>query len=164
MPPCPSCGQPNPARARFCMSCAEPLPAPTPVRSEARKTLTVLFCDVVGSTPIGERLDPESVRKVMTRFFEQMRAVLERHGGTVEKFIGDAVLGVFGVPVLHEDDALRAVRAAGEMRDALGRLNGELESRWGVRLGARMGINTGEVVVGDPTARQTIASGDTFNA
>src|SRR5204862_983140 len=88
---------------------------------------------------------------------------IERHGGTTEKFIGDAVLGVFGVPVVHEDDALRAVRAAGEMRDALARLNGELESRWGVRLDARMGINTGEVVVGDPSARQTIASGDTFN-
>jgi class 3 adenylate cyclase len=129
----------------------------------SRKTVTVLFCDVAGSTNLGESVDPETMRHVMLRYFDEMRPILERHGGTVEKFIGDAVLGVFGVPVLHEDDALRAVRAAGEMRDALARLNGELESRWGVRLGARMGINTGEVVVGDPTARQTIASGDTFN-
>src|SRR5229473_6794026 len=129
----------------------------------SRKTVTVLFCDVAGSTNLGENVDPETMRHVMLRYFDEMRPILERHGGTVEKFIGDAVLGVFGVPVLHEDDALRAVRAAGEMRDALERLNGELKSRWGVRLDARMGINTGEVVVGDPTARQTIASGDTFN-
>src|SRR2546426_3900190 len=129
----------------------------------SRKTVTVLFCDVAESTSLGESIDPETTRRVMLRYFDEMRPILERHGGTVEKFIGDAVLGVFGVPVLHEDDALRAVRAAEEMRNALERLNGELESRWGVRLQARIGINTGEVVVGDPTARQTIASGDTFN-
>ena len=108
-----------------------------------------MFCDVVGSTPLGERLDPESVRRVMTRFFERMRAVLERHGGTVEKYIGDAVMAVFGVPELHEDDALRAVRAASEMRDALVELNAELEPAWGVSLQTRIGVNTGEVVVGD---------------
>jgi class 3 adenylate cyclase/tetratricopeptide (TPR) repeat protein len=162
MPPCPSCGQLNPARARFCMSCAEPLPPPSPVRSEARKTLTVLFCDVVGSTPIGERLDPESVRKVMTRFFEQMRSVLERHGGTVEKYIGDAVMGLFGVPVLHEDDALRAVRAAAEMQTALDDLNAELEPAWDVVLRTRIGINTGEVVVGG-SAGSGFVVGDAVN-
>ncbi len=144
------------------MSCAEPLPTPSPVRSEARKTLTVLFCDVVGSTPIGERLDPESVRKVMTRFFEQMRAVLERHGGTVEKYIGDAVMGVFGVPVLHEDDALRAVRAAAEMQTALDDLNAQLEPAWDVVLRTRIGINTGEVVVGG-AAGGALVVGDALN-
>ena len=83
--------------------------------------VTVLFCDVTGSTALGERLDPESLRRVMARYFEVMKQVVERHGGTVEKFIGDAVMAVFGVPALHEDDALRAVSAAAGMRDALGR-------------------------------------------
>src|SRR5437868_11547719 len=129
----------------------------------SRKTVTVLFCDVAGSTSLGEDVDPETLRRVMLRYFDEMQPILERHGGTVEKFIGDAILGVFGVPVLHEDDALRAVRAAAEMREALGQLNGQLETRWGVRLESRIGVNTGEVVVGDPTARQTIASGDAFN-
>ena len=81
--------------------------------------MTVLFCDVTGSTALGERLDPESLREVMRRFFGAARKVIEQHGGTVEKFIGDAVMAVFGVPVLHEDDALRAVRAAVGLRDAL---------------------------------------------
>ncbi len=78
----------------------------------ARRTVTVLFCDLAGSTALGERLDPEALRAVLSRWYEEMRAPLERHGGTVEKFIGDAVMAVFGVPRLHEDDALRAVRAA----------------------------------------------------
>ena len=91
------------------------------------------------------------MRRVMLRYFDEVRTVLERHGGTVEKFIGDAVMAVFGVPVVHEDDALRAVRAADEMRRALARLNDELDERFGVRLEERIGINTGEVVVGDPT-------------
>jgi len=133
------------------------------LESLSRKTVTVLFCDVVGSTSLGEGVDPETLRRVMLRYFDEMRPILERHGGTVEKFIGDAIVGVFGVPVLHEDDAFRAVRAADEMRDALERLNFDLEKHWGVRLEGRIGINTGEVVVGDPTARQTIATGDTFN-
>jgi class 3 adenylate cyclase len=131
--------------------------------SLVRKTVTILFCDVVGSTSLGERIDPETTRRVMLRYFDETRAVLERHGGTVEKFIGDAVVAVFGVPVLHEDDALRAVRAADELRDALETLNRELDDHWGIRLEWRIGINTGEVVVGDPTSRQTIASGDTVN-
>jgi len=160
---CRACGEKNPAHARFCMSCGEPLPQPVESTSgETRKTLTVLFCDVVGSTPLGEQLEPESVRKVMTRFFERMRSVLERHGGSVEKYIGDAVMAVFGVPVLHEDDALRAVRAASEMRDALQGLNAELEPAWGVVLRTRIGINTGEVVVGDH-AGGTLVTGDVVN-
>jgi len=163
MPVCLACGQSNPARARFCMSCASPLPVEGPAPHGARKTVTVVFCDVAGSTPLGERLDPESVREVMTWFFRDMRAVLERHGGTVEKFIGDAVMAVFGVPLLHEDDAIRAVRAAAGMREALAELNVELGDRWGVELRTRTGVNTGEVVVGDPAAGQALVVGDAVN-
>src|SRR5690348_11766933 len=101
-----------------------------------RKTVTVVFCDVTGSTTLGESTDPEAVRALLARFFDRMRAIIEAHGGAVEKFIGDAVMAVFGVPVLHEDDALRAVRAALEMRAALP----------GVNVEARIGVNTGEVV------------------
>lgn len=128
-----------------------------------RKVVSVVFCDVTGSTALGERLDPESLRQVMGRYFDSMRGVLERHGGSVEKFIGDAVMAVFGVPVLHEDDALRAVRAAAEMRDELERLNVDLAQGWGIRIQARIGVNTGEVVVGDPTAGQTLVVGDAVN-
>jgi class 3 adenylate cyclase/tetratricopeptide (TPR) repeat protein len=163
MPVCASCGQGNPARARFCMSCASPLTPEEPAPHGARKTVTVVFCDVAGSTPLAERLDPESVREVMTRFFRQMRAALERHGGTVEKFIGDAVMAVFGVPLLHEDDAIRAVRAAQAMREELEALNVDLETRFGVQVQTRIGVNTGEVVVGDPAAGQALVVGDAVN-
>src|SRR5947209_19980097 len=118
MAACPNCGQENPDGARFCQACAAPLVAPA-ASHEVRKTVTVVFSDIVDSTPLGERLDPESLRRVMSRYFGEMRAALEAHGGTVEKFIGDAVMAVFGVPTLHEDDALRAVRAANEMRERL---------------------------------------------
>jgi class 3 adenylate cyclase/tetratricopeptide (TPR) repeat protein len=128
-----------------------------------RKTVTVLFCDVVTSTEQGGKFDPESWRRVMMRFFDEMRAVIERHGGTVEKFIGDEVMAVFGVPAIHEDDALRAVRAAAEMRGRLAELNGELEATWGVRLQARIGVNTGEVVAGDPATGSTFVTGDAVN-
>ena len=94
-------------------------PAVMPVAREQRKTVTVLFCDVVGSTALGEQTDPEALRALLARYFERMKAIVESHGGTVEKFIGDAVMAVFGVPAVHEDDALRACRAAVEMRDAL---------------------------------------------
>ena len=108
--------------------------APETASQEARKTVTVVFADVTGSTGLGERLDPESLRRVMNRYFDEMRAVVERHEGTVEKFIGDAVMAVFGIPRVHEDDALRAVRAAAEMHERLAALNEELEREWGVRL------------------------------
>jgi class 3 adenylate cyclase/tetratricopeptide (TPR) repeat protein len=157
---CSVCGQSNPTDARFCMSCASPLPGSGPAPHGARKTVTVVFCDVAGSTPLAERLDPESMREVMSRFFGGMRTVLEAHGGTVEKFIGDAVMAVFGAPLLHEDDALRAVRAAAGMRDALAELNAELDARLGVELRIRIGVNTGEVVVGDPAAGQALVVGD----
>src|SRR6059036_457261 len=128
--------------------------------SAHRKVVTVLFCDVVGSTALGESVDPEALQGLLARYFERMKGIVESHGGSVEKFIGDAVMAVFGVPVVHEDDALRAVRAADEMRRALARLNNTLDSRFGVRLEMRIGINTGEVVVGDPTAEHLIATGD----
>jgi class 3 adenylate cyclase/tetratricopeptide (TPR) repeat protein len=131
--------------------------------AEARKTVTIVFADIAGFTTLGETLDPETVRRVMERFFAEMRAALERHGGTVEKFIGDAVMAVFGIPTLHEDDALRAVRAAAEMRDALARLNDEFQRERGVRIAMRTGVNTGEVVVGDPAGGQPFATGDAVN-
>ncbi len=129
----------------------------------SRRTVTVVFADVADSTPLGERLDPESVRRVMSRFFEQMSEVLERHGGTVEKFIGDAVMAVFGIPELHEDDALRAVRAATQLREALVSLNTELEGEFGVHIGIRVGVNSGEVVAGDGTGGQMLVTGDPVN-
>src|SRR4029453_4813529 len=101
----------------------------------------------------------ESLREVLTRYFEEMRAALEEHGGTVEKYIGDAVMAVFGVPTLHEDDALRAVRAAAGMQAALARVNEELDRVWGVRLTNRTGVNTGQVVAGDPVAGQRLPTG-----
>ena len=145
------------------MTCAAFLPAPVPVPGDARKVVTVLFCDVVGSTPLGEQLEPESVRKVMTRFFDEMRAVLERHGGTVEKYIGDAIVAFFGTPVLHEDDAVRAVRAAAEMQAALAAMETELQGSWGVSVRARIGVNTGEVVVSDQAAGGAIVVSDAVN-
>jgi class 3 adenylate cyclase/tetratricopeptide (TPR) repeat protein len=129
----------------------------------SRRTVTVLFADVADSTPLGERLDAESLRQVMSRYFDQMGGVLERHGGTVEKFIGDAVMAVFGIPELHEDDALRAVRAATELREALAKLNDELERELGVRIGIRVGVNTGEVVAGDGAGDQRLVTGDAVN-
>jgi class 3 adenylate cyclase/tetratricopeptide (TPR) repeat protein len=162
MPACPRCGTENPARSKFCSECGTPLAEAVPAR-EARKTVTVLFCDVAGSTSLGERLDPESLRSAIERYFDRMRVVLEAHGGTVEKFIGDAIMAVFGVPQLHEDDAVRAVRAAVDMRDALSELNEELEAELGVSIAVRTGINTGEVVAGDPVAGQRLVTGDAVN-
>ncbi len=157
---CSNCGRENPDDAAFCMACAASL-APAPAPREQRKTVTIVFCDVTGSTALGERLDPEALRRVMSRYFDEMKAAIERHGGTVEKFIGDAVMAVFGIPLVHEDDALRAVRAAADMRDALTLLNKELERDHGVTLAARIGANTGEVVTG--TSEQTLVTGDTVN-
>jgi class 3 adenylate cyclase/tetratricopeptide (TPR) repeat protein len=132
------------ATAKFCEECGTRLTDSE--TAEHRKIVSVLFTDVTGFTGLGERLDPETLRSIMARFFEAMRGPIERHGGRVEKFIGDAVMAVFGVPVVHEDDALRAVRAAVEMRIALDRLNVELEAEHGLRLRTRTGVNTGEVM------------------
>ena len=130
---------------------------------ESRKTVTIVFADVTGSTALGEQTDPEAMRRIMERYFEEMRVVLEKHGGTVEKFIGDAVMAVFGIPTVHEDDALRAVRAAAEMRDRLAALNEEFERERGITIAVRTGVNTGEVVAGDPSEGQAFATGDAVN-
>ena len=110
----------------------------------------MLFCDVVGSTALGESVDPEALQGLLARYFERMKGIVESHGGSVEKFIGDAVMAVFGVPVVHEDDALRACRAAVEMRDALPELGVE----------GRIGMNTGEVLTG---TEERLATGDAVN-
>src|SRR4029078_8329156 len=132
------------------MSCAAALPSVKRAR-EQRKVVTVLFCDLVGSTALGESTDPEALRGRMRRYFQDLRVIIERHGGTVEKFVGDAVMAVFGIPVSHEDDALRAVRAASEMRAAIAEHG----------LEARIGINTGQVVVGGEG--DTLVTGDAVN-
>jgi class 3 adenylate cyclase len=146
---CRSCGHENREGARFCEACGVALGGALEAGVQ-RKTVTVLFCDVTGSTTLGDTVDPERLRALLAHYFEQMKAIVERHGGTVEKFIGDAVMAVFGVPVVHEDDALRAVSAAVEMRDALPE----------VGLQARIGVMTGEVVTG---TAERLATGDAVN-
>ncbi|MDQ5821521.1 MAG: AAA family ATPase, partial [Actinomycetota bacterium] len=146
---CASCGHENSEGAKFCEECGFAfVVAPAP--REQRKTVTVLFCDLTGSTALGETVDPERLRALLARYFERMKAIVERHGGSVEKFIGDAVMAVFGVPLVHEDDALRAVRSAVEMRDALPELG----------LEGRIGVMTGEVVTG---TEERLATGDAVN-
>jgi predicted ATPase/class 3 adenylate cyclase len=158
---CPSCGEENPERFRLCGFCGAQLTAT--VVADTRKTVSIVFSDLAGSTKLGEALDSEALREVMLRYFEVMRQALEHHGGTVEKYIGDAVMAVFGLPRVHEDDALRAVRAAAAMQKELAELNDELERRWGVRLTNRTGVNTGEVVAGDPALGQRLVTGDAVN-
>jgi class 3 adenylate cyclase/DNA-binding SARP family transcriptional activator len=151
-PPAPTPPAPVPARIQA------PVPDAAPAvdqPAEARKTVTVLFCDVVASTELGERLDPEAQRALMGRFYEEAAAVLERHGGRVEKFIGDEVMAVFGVPVVREDDALRGARAALELVEAVAQRLPELQ--------VRIGVNTGEVVAGDATAGHGFVTGDAVN-
>ncbi|MGH2728720.1 MAG: adenylate/guanylate cyclase domain-containing protein, partial [Actinomycetota bacterium] len=162
MPVCPNCNEENPERAKFCLACGASL-VPASAPREVRKTVTVLFTDIAGSTSLGERNDPEAMRSVMERYFDRMKTVIESHGGTVEKFIGDAIMAVFGEPDVHEDDALRAVRAAGDMREALEMLNRTLEGERGIRIRVRTGINTGQVVAGDPIAGQRLVTGDAVN-
>ena len=142
---CGTCGASNRDEARFCDTCGARLDVPP--KRELRKVVTVLFCDVAGSTALGERLDPEALRVVMARYFEVAKKAIERHGGTLEKFIGDAVMAVFGVPTIREDDALRAVRAAEEIRD-------------GVDVDIRIGVNTGEVVT---SVEDSLVTGDAVN-
>jgi class 3 adenylate cyclase len=159
---CSRCGEDSPTRARFCAGCGAPLATSDEVR-EVRKTVTVVFSDLVGSTLLGERLDPESLREVFTRYYDRVAEVLARHGGTVAKFIGDAVMAVYGIPRLHEDDALRAVRGASELSGVVAELNAQLEAAWNVRLALRTGVNTGEVVVADPVHGQDVVVGDVVN-
>src|SRR2546421_2889745 len=149
MATCLSCGHENGAGARFCEACGGALVS-VAAASAQRKTVTVLFCDVTGSTALGEQLDPEPLRDLLARYFVRMEGIIEAYGGTVEKFIGDAVMAVFGVPLVHEDDALRALRAAVEMREALPDLGVE----------GRIGVTTGEVVTG---TEERLATGDALN-
>ena len=150
----------NPEHARFCWSCGTALATDATPVAETRKTVTVLFCDLVGSTAIGEQLDPETLRGLLTRSFDRVSAIVESHGGVVEKFIGDAAMAVFGIPRVHEDDALRAVRAAAEIRDALQAVTGV---GGGATVAWRTGIATGEVVAGDAGAGQRLVTGDAVN-
>src|ERR671930_1424124 len=143
MPVCATCGQENPDIAKFCLACGAPLAAPPPT-SEERKLVTVLFTDIVGSTAKAEQMDPEDVRARLAPYYARLRGELERYGGTVEKFIGDAVVALFGAPVAHEDDPERAVRAAFAIRDAVTALNSE--DGW-LDLQVRGGVNTGEALV-----------------
>lgn len=159
---CPFCGADIETRFRFCPYCGVSL-VDTSMVQDVRKVVTIVFSDLAGSTALGEKLDSESLREVIRTYFEAMQAALERHGGTVEKFIGDAVMAVFGIPHAHEDDGLRAVRAAKDMQATLAALNDDLDRRWGVRLTARMGVNTGEVVAGDVTTGQRLVTGDAVN-
>ncbi|MZG04290.1 adenylate/guanylate cyclase domain-containing protein [Streptomyces sp. SID5614] len=179
---CLSCQQDLPPTARFCSSCGTPCatagtaatapavaatgagPAAAPLSGDERKPVTVLFCDLVGSTALSGVLDPETLRSVTLRYFEAMSAEIVARGGTPEKFIGDAVMAVFGVPVVRDDDARRALAAALGMRRALARLNEELTATLGIELAIRIGVNTGQVVAGsDRTARQALVSGETVN-
>lgn len=159
---CPSCGEANPDRFSACAFCGTALAQEVPAQEE-RKVLTVVFCDLKDSTGLGERLDPEAMGEVLDLYFTAMTRVLRRHGGTIQKFIGDAIVAAFGIPVLHEDDALRAVRAAVEMREALVRLNRQLQAGYGVSLVTRTGVHTGEVVVREAVNEQQVLTGDTLN-
>ena len=160
---CAACGESNPARARFCLGCGNPLDDEPAVVPGLRRSISIIFADLVGSTVLGESLDAEALRYVTGRYFETMRAVVERHEGMVEKFIGDAVVALFGVPRVREDDALRAVRAAADMRGSLTALNEELQRDLAVTLQVRVGVNTGEVIVGEHRAGGSPATGDAVN-
>jgi class 3 adenylate cyclase/tetratricopeptide (TPR) repeat protein len=159
---CPRCGEANPDRLTACAFCGASLESEARPQEE-RKVLTVLFCDLKDSTVLGERLDPEPLGEVLDLYFTAMTRVLKRHGGSIEKFIGDAIVAAFGLPTVHEDDALRAVRSAVEMRDALTRLNRHLEPAYGVTLVTRTGVHTGEVVVRQAAGSHQVLTGDTMN-
>ena len=160
---CPTCGSPVPDGARFCASCGAQLGGARD-RAEQRKVVTILFADVTGSTSLGEQLDPERLRALLGSYFAEMTRVIASWGGTVEKYIGDAIMAVFGVPTVLEDDAERALRAALEMGERLEALNEGFERDHRVRLQIRIGVNTGEVVapVGS-VPEQLIVTGDAVN-
>jgi len=160
---CPSCGKELPGEFPFCPFCTAPLTAPPAAAAQERKVVSVLFCDLVGFTAAAEQADPEDVQARLRPYHEQVRDVLERHGGTVEKFIGDAVMAVFGAPVAHEDDAERAVRAGLRILEAIGELNDADPS---LSLQVRVGINTGEAVVAlgaRPEQGEGVVTGDVVN-
>ena len=164
MAECSACGARSVGEARFCASCGARLASePAAAARDQRKTVTAVFTDMVGSTVLASQLDPEALRVLMSRYYESMRAPVERHGGRVDKFIGDAVVAFFGVPVAHEDDALRAVRAAAGMRAALVELNEDLYRRFGVTVQIRIGVNTGDVLAADVSRPDSFTVGDAVN-
>ena len=165
MPVCARCGRENPDQSSFCNSCGAAIVELPAAATEELKVVTVLFADITGSTALGERLDPEGLKEVTGAFFAAMRVEIEAEGGTVEKFIGDAIMAAFGVPRVHEDDPARALRAALRMRARLHELNTMLTERYGVALELRMGVNTGSVMaVIDPRPGEALATGDAVNA
>lgn len=158
---CPSCGSETGVGAQFCASCGHRLDRAA-AKEEERKLVTVLFADLTGSTALGEQLDPERLRALLGEYFAAMASIIELWGGSVEKFIGDAVMSVFGIPSMHEDDAERALRAALEMQARLGEMNPELRERHGVELAMRIGVTTGEVIAG-AGGDQFMVTGDAVN-
>src|SRR5438876_6838024 len=161
---CPSCGKELPSEFPFCPFCTAPLPElPAAPAQEERKVVSVLFCDLVGFTAASEQQDPEDVRARIRPYHGRLRQEIERYGGTVEKFVGDAVMAVFGAPVAHEDDAERGVRAGLAILDAISDLNAagpDLDLR------VRVGINTGEAVVAlsaRPEHGEGLVTGDVVN-
>src|SRR5919201_5961891 len=159
---CPSCSTSNAEGAKCCQECGPRLAPGAALGEPRRRLVTALFCDLVGSTELAEHLDPEPLRKLLDRYFEAMRAAIERHGGKVEKFIGDAVVGAFGVPLAHEDDALRAARAALDMRSAAADLDSEFADPV-VRVRVRIGISSGEALADVAAASEGRIAGDVFN-
>jgi len=158
---CPGCGEQSPDRMRFCTTCGASLTEAA--ARESRRTVTIVFAMPKVQATGGEAPGPETLRDVMSRYFDAMRTALERHGGTVEKFIGDAVMAVFGLPVRHEDDAVRAVRAASDMQAALAALNPDFRTGWGLELENHIGVNSGEVIAGDASTAQRMVTGDAVN-
>src|ERR671934_3025705 len=160
---CPSCGKENPDGFAFCGYCRAPLHEQRPAGLEERKIVSVLFCDLVGFTAASEQQDPEDVRARIRPYHARLRAEIERYDGTVEKFVGDAVMAAFGAPVAHEDDAERAVRAGLRILEAIAELN---EHDPGLSLQVRVGVNTGEAVVAlgaKPEEGEGIVTGDVVN-
>ena len=158
MATCRACGAANPNEARFCMTCGTPIAAPGTGTSDVRKVITVLYCDLVGSTELADRLDAEDVDRLLRTYHDIARRRIEAHGGTLEKFIGDGVVGIFGAPAAHEDDPERAVRAALRIVDEVD------ASGLGVRV--RVAVHTGEALVRTgvaPASGQGIAIGDCLN-
>ncbi|MBA3561306.1 MAG: zinc-ribbon domain-containing protein, partial [Actinobacteria bacterium] len=157
---CPACGEENLDRARFCLACGGSLGEPAP-KGEERKVVSVLFVDLVGFTDRSDRADPEDVRATLRPYHERVKADIERFGGTVEKFIGDAVMAVFGAPVAHEDDAERAVRAALRILETIEGLRAE-----GLDVAVRAAVTTGQAVVtlgARPERGEGIVAGDVVN-
>src|SRR5215210_3543658 len=160
---CAACGQENPEGFTFCGSCGNPLADEARRPREERKVVTVLFADLVGFTGRAEQLDPEDVRAMLSPYYARLRSELERRGGTVEKFIGDAVMALFGAPVAHEDDPERAVRAALAIREAIAESN---QQEPDLALHVRIGVTTGEALVAlhaQPSQGEGMASGDVVN-